>query len=37
MIPFKKTFKRPAFRRVVLPFTFALMLLGLAAFSAVAA
>ncbi len=37
MLPFKRTFKRPAFRRVLLPFTFALMLLGLTAFSAMAA
>lgn len=34
MLPFKKTLKRPAFRRFVVPFTFALFALGLVAFVA---
>jgi hypothetical protein len=33
--PFEKTFKRRAFRRVLAPFTFALMILGLTAFAAI--
>jgi len=33
----EKAFKRRAFRRVLMPFTFALMILGLTAFAAIGA
>ncbi len=35
MLPFKRVFRRRAIRRVLLPFTFGLMLLGLSAFAAI--
>lgn len=35
--PNEKTFKRRAFRRILMPFTMALMVLGLTAFAAIGA
>lgn len=36
-IPFRKTIKRPAMRRIILPFTMGLMLIGFTACIAVGA